>query len=310
MPRAQRQQLPGGGCAATPDVSSSCGPPCGMRHFVGEGSDRRSTLLWRIGSIGGPSGARGGRRRGACTTSASTPAGRSPTSSPSTSRPGTSTRSRSPRCRPIPPAPSPTAWPGSRERHGIAPAAVDRFIFGTTVATNAILERKGGRTALIATRGTRDVLEIQRQWRHRLFDLALRRPEPLVPRRWRLEVDERVAADGSVVDSLADAEARRVAAEAAALGVESVAVALLFSFLGARARAPDPGRPRAREPRAARLALVRRLSRVPGIRADLHHRHERLRHAEDPTGWSRGSTPSCRRRDSRRRSASCSRTAA
>jgi N-methylhydantoinase A len=118
-----------------------------------------------------------------------------------------------------------------RGRHAIAPAQVERFIFGTTVATNAILERKGGRTALVATRGTRDVLEIQRQWRHRLFDLALRRPDPLVPRRWRLEADERVAADGSAVAALTDAEARRVAAEVAALGVESVAVALLFSFL-------------------------------------------------------------------------------
>jgi len=118
-----------------------------------------------------------------------------------------------------------------RERYGIAAEAVERFIFGTTVATNAILERKGGRTALIATRGTRDVIEIQRQWRHRLFDLALQRPEPLVPRRWRLEASERVAADGSVVVPLDAAEARRVAAEAAALGVESVAVALLFSFV-------------------------------------------------------------------------------
>ena len=119
-----------------------------------------------------------------------------------------------------------------RERHGIAPGAIDRFTFGTTVATNAVLERKGGRTALIATRGTRDVLEIQRQWRHRLFDLALQRPEPLVPRRWRLEADERVAADGSVVTPLTDAEARRVAADTAALGVEAVAIALLFSFVG------------------------------------------------------------------------------
>jgi N-methylhydantoinase A len=118
-----------------------------------------------------------------------------------------------------------------RDRHAITPAQVERFIFGTTVATNAILERKGGRTALIATRGTRDVLEIQRQWRHRLFDLALRRPDPLVPRRWRLEADERVAADGAAVAPLTDAEARRVAAEVAELGVESVAVALLFSFL-------------------------------------------------------------------------------
>jgi N-methylhydantoinase A len=118
-----------------------------------------------------------------------------------------------------------------RERYGITAAAVERFIFGTTVATNAILERKGGRTALIATRGTRDVIEIQRQWRPRLFDLALQRPEPLVPRRWRLEASERVAADGSVVVPLDAAEAQRVATDAAALGVESVAVALLFSFV-------------------------------------------------------------------------------
>ncbi|HSD77091.1 MAG TPA: hydantoinase/oxoprolinase family protein, partial [Solirubrobacteraceae bacterium] len=118
-----------------------------------------------------------------------------------------------------------------RERAGIPPGAIDRFIFGTTVATNAILERKGGPTALVATRGTRDVLEIQRQWRHRLFDLALRRPEPLVPRRWRVEADERIAADGAAVTPLTDAEARRVAREVAALGVESVAIALLFSFV-------------------------------------------------------------------------------
>jgi N-methylhydantoinase A len=118
-----------------------------------------------------------------------------------------------------------------RERHGIDPAAIERFIFGTTVATNAILERAGGRTALIATRGTRDVVEIQRQWRHRLFDLALQKPEPLVPRRWRLEADERIGADGSVVTPLDDAEARGVAAAVAALGVESVAVAFLFSFV-------------------------------------------------------------------------------
>ncbi len=118
-----------------------------------------------------------------------------------------------------------------RERHGVEPAAIERFIFGTTVATNAILERKGGRTALVATRGTRDVLEIQRQWRHRLFDLSLQKPDPLVPRRWRLEADERVGADGTVVTPLSDEQADAVAARVAALDVESVAIALLFSFL-------------------------------------------------------------------------------
>ncbi len=141
-----------------------------------------------------------------------------------------------------------------RERPGIPPAAIDRFIFGTTVATNAILERKGGRTALVATRGTRDVIEIQRQWRHRLFDLALQKPEPLVPRRWRLDATERVAADGSVVVPLDDAEARRVAAVVAALGVESVAVSLLFSFV-----APD-------HERRLREALARE---APGLHVSL-----------------------------------------
>jgi N-methylhydantoinase A len=135
------------------------------------------------------------------------------------------------------------------ERHQVAPGAVERFIFGTTVATNAILERKGARTALVATRGTRDVIEIQRQWRHRLFDLGLRKPEPLVPRRWRLEADERLAADGSTVTPLGEEEAERVAAAVADLGVEAVAVTLLFSFLSPgheqrirdvfRRRAPD-----------------------------------------------------------------------
>jgi N-methylhydantoinase A len=135
------------------------------------------------------------------------------------------------------------------DRHGIPPSAIARFIFGTTVATNATLERTGARVALIATRGTRDVLEIQRQWRHRLFDLDLVKPEPLVPRRWRIEADERVGADGATVARLSAAEAERIARVVADLGVESVAVVLIFSFLDStherriaralRARAPD-----------------------------------------------------------------------
>jgi N-methylhydantoinase A len=117
------------------------------------------------------------------------------------------------------------------ERHAIPPSAITRFIFGTTVATNAVIERTGARIALIASRGTRDVLEIQRQWRHRLFDLDLTKPEPLAPRRWRIEADERIGADGAVVKCLSAAEAERVARVVAGLGVESVAVVLIFSFL-------------------------------------------------------------------------------
>ncbi|MGH6905164.1 MAG: hydantoinase/oxoprolinase N-terminal domain-containing protein [Geminicoccaceae bacterium] len=136
-----------------------------------------------------------------------------------------------------------------RDQFGVPPVRVERFIFGTTVATNAIIERTGARTALLATRGTRDVLEIQRQWRQRLFDLYLKKPEPLVPRRLRLEVDERVGADGGVVRALDDAEVDRVVDAVLGLGVETVAVCLLFSFLAPEherrlghalaARAPD-----------------------------------------------------------------------
>src|SRR6185437_10087723 len=68
-----------------------------------------------------------------------------------------------------------------KDEYGIDAAMLDRFVYGTTVATNAVLELKGAKTALLTTKGIRDVLEIQRQWRHRLFDLYLRKPTPLVP---------------------------------------------------------------------------------------------------------------------------------
>jgi len=115
--------------------------------------------------------------------------------------------------------------------HGLDAETLERFVFGTTVATNAVLEGRGAHTALIATKGTRDVLEIQRQWRHRLFDLYLTKPEPLVPRRHRLELDERIDAKGDVLKILADAEIDRIVERLADLPVEAVAISLLFSFL-------------------------------------------------------------------------------
>ena len=118
-----------------------------------------------------------------------------------------------------------------RDRHGIDPSRIARFVFGTTVATNAVLERKGARTALVATRGTRDVIEIQRLWRSHLFDLYIRKPAPLVPRRWRFEVDERVGARGEVVTPLSDEEAGRIAGLIGEGGFEAVAICGLFSFL-------------------------------------------------------------------------------
>ena len=118
-----------------------------------------------------------------------------------------------------------------RDRHGVDPSRIARFVFGTTVATNAVLERKGARTALVATRGTRDVIEIQRLWRSHLFDLYIRKPPPLVPRRWRFEAEERIGARGEVVTPLSDEEAGRIAARIAEGEFEAVAICGLFSFL-------------------------------------------------------------------------------
>lgn len=110
-----------------------------------------------------------------------------------------------------------------------APAVTD-FAHGTTVATNALLERSGARTALVTTRGFRDIIEIGRQNRPSLYDLTAHRPDPLVPRRLRFTVAERCGPDG-VLEALGEAEIRRVVAEVAAVpDLAAVAVCLLFSF--------------------------------------------------------------------------------
>lgn len=116
---------------------------------------------------------------------------------------------------------------------GIEPAAIARFVHGSTVATNAVIERKGARTGIITTAGFKDVLEIGRQMRHRMYDLILKPETPLflAPGARRKEVRERIAADGSVVTPLDEEDVRRVAAELVADGVEAIAIVFLFSFI-------------------------------------------------------------------------------
>jgi N-methylhydantoinase A len=116
------------------------------------------------------------------------------------------------------------------EAAGIDPAAVAGFAHGSTVATNALLERRGARTALVTTEGFRDVIEIGRQQRPALYDLARDRPPPLVPRELRFTVRERMGPAGEVTPL----DPERLAAVVTAVeraGAESVAVCLLFSFL-------------------------------------------------------------------------------
>ena len=116
---------------------------------------------------------------------------------------------------------------------GIESASIRAFVHGTTIATNALLERKGAKTGVVTTEGFRDLLEIGKGRRlvGGLFDPEWRRPAPLVPRDRRLEVPERIAADGSVVRSLDGFDFDELAAALGARGVEAVAVALLNSYV-------------------------------------------------------------------------------
>jgi N-methylhydantoinase A/oxoprolinase/acetone carboxylase beta subunit len=103
-------------------------------------------------------------------------------------------------------------------------------VHGTTVATNAVLERRGALTALVTTAGFRDVLELRRLRIPHMYDPFWRKPDPLVPRRLRLELNERMTADGTELKPVDEAEVRAVAADLRRAGVESVAVCLLHSY--------------------------------------------------------------------------------
>src|SRR5262245_57403242 len=87
---------------------------------------------------------------------------------------------------------------------------VGQLVHGTTLFTNALIERKGARTALVTTSGFRDVIEIAREHRFDMYDLAMQRPAPLAPRPLRFEVEERIAADGSVVQPVDMAAVERI----------------------------------------------------------------------------------------------------
>ncbi len=116
-------------------------------------------------------------------------------------------------------------------RHGIDLAAVTRLSHGTTVATNALIQRRGGKVALVVTEGFRDLIEIGRQIRPHVFSLQEDYPAPLVPRELRFEAAERITADGSVVRAL---DAATLPALVKAIGEakpDACAVCLLFSFL-------------------------------------------------------------------------------
>ena len=109
---------------------------------------------------------------------------------------------------------------------GLPPQQVCRFVHGTTVATNAVLERNGPRVGVITTAGFRDVLEIGRQMRHQMYELALDPEAPvfLAPGRFRREVKERVTAAGEVLRALDETALAAAADELVAAGAQSLAI--------------------------------------------------------------------------------------
>ena len=108
------------------------------------------------------------------------------------------------------------------------------IVHGTTVGTNALLQRKGARTALITTAGFEDVIEIGRQARPELYNLNAIKPPPLVPSELRFGVKERVAANGEVIEPLSETSIDELVAEVRDSDCESIAVSLLFSFVDPR----------------------------------------------------------------------------
>ncbi|HYB42552.1 MAG TPA: hydantoinase/oxoprolinase family protein [Candidatus Methylomirabilis sp.] len=114
---------------------------------------------------------------------------------------------------------------------GAGGEALALVVHATTVATNAIIEGKTARVGMLITEGFRDVLEIGRQIRSRLYDVHLSKPRPLIPRRWSLGVSERLDSDGRVLVPLDEEQVRRAVRALAAEGVEALVICLLHSYL-------------------------------------------------------------------------------
>src|SRR5881628_1003295 len=132
-----------------------------------------------------------------------------------------------------PRAPEEAALRGLRElraRARITPAQITTLIHATTLVTNALIERKGAATALLTTAGFRDTLEMGKEQRYDIYDLFLKYPDPLVPRRWRVGVRERITRDGEVRVPLDVPAVRRTVANLVRQGVEAVAVCFLHAY--------------------------------------------------------------------------------
>ena len=167
----------------------------------------------------------------------------------------------------------------ARRRRG---GRLEEVVHGTTVATNAVLERRGARTALVTTKGFRDVLELRRVRMPHLYDLFWSKPPPLVERSLRLELDERMSADGEVLRRSTTTRFARVARAAARARASSRSPSACCT----RTAIPEHERRVGRDPARgaagpAGLALERDPARAAGVRAQRDDGRQRLRAAAD-----------------------------
>ena len=193
---------------------------------------------------------------------------------------------------------------------GIPPTEVETVFHGTTVTTNAVITKTGAPSALVTTLGFRDVLEIRRANREELYDILWDPPPPLIPRRHRLEVDERVNYAGEVIRPLSLESVRAVARKIKARGLESVAVCLINAHMNPaherevreHAARGDPGSPR--------LPVDRHPPGAARVRADGDDGGERVLRADPAALHGQPGTAARRQRDIAATSSSSCTTAA
>ena len=192
---------------------------------------------------------------------------------------------------------------------GVPAARVSHVLHGTTLFTNALIERKGARTALVTTKGFRDAVEIAREHRYDMYDLYMQRPRPIAPRHLRFELDERVLVDGSVRRPVDPAEVRRLADRLRAEGIEAVAVCLLHAYANPAHERVVGAILREALPDVAVTLSSELVAGDPGVRAHVDDARERLRPAPGAAVPRTAGRAAARRGRRRGRSSSCSRTA-
>ena len=159
----------------------------------------------------------------------------------------------------------------------LTPADIDGVVVhATTIVTNALIERKGPKTALLVTEGFRDVLTIRNEHRYDMFDLQIEFADPLIPRELTFGIAERVLADGTLLHAVDAAQVARIGRDLAAQQVASVAVCLLNSFRNPGERTTGGRDPARRGAGSLRDAVVGRLAANSGISAGVDHGGECL----------------------------------